>query len=404
LLRTISGVGSVSVIDGQKREVQVLIDPDRLKAYNLSIKTIATALEKQNVEFPGGRMTQEEGETVIRTLGRVKSVQEFSSIVVSTDKGTPITIANIGRVADGVVEPRTLSRYDGRNAVSLIIRKQSGTNTVSAVDAVRERLTDIRKLLPAAVSAEITRDQSEFHSRVIPQSAEVHVVRCIVCQHHRLLFPGQSAVDPDCRRGDCFHVHVAGCSKVFTQSHYTLGTNTRGRYRHRRRYRRAGEYLPPHRRKKHECIRGSTSRNSGGRSRGQRNDIVSRRYLCSGRIPQGNYRYLAEHRRSSRESRFYSLIDRGYTAMLRWSLCHHWVIICLVIGVFAATLLIAKQVRISMMANDDRGEFEINIKTLPGYSLAQTDAVTRKIEDEIRPRSLASLTCYHWWEVQWGKA
>jgi Cu/Ag efflux pump CusA len=64
----------------------------------LSIKTVATALEKQNVEFPGGCLTQETGETVIRTLGRVKSVQEFSSIVVSTEKGTLITIADIRRV------------------------------------------------------------------------------------------------------------------------------------------------------------------------------------------------------------------------------------------------------------------------------------------------------------------
>ena len=147
----ISGVGAVVIVGGQKREIQILIDPERLKAYGLPMKTVADALAKQNVEFPGGRMTQDTGETVIRTLGRIQSVREFENVVVATHQGTPITVADIGRVEDGVVEPRTLSRFDGKNAVSLIVRKQSGTNTVSTVDAVRERLSEIRQLLPPGV-------------------------------------------------------------------------------------------------------------------------------------------------------------------------------------------------------------------------------------------------------------
>ncbi len=97
-LESISGVGAVSLIGGRKREIQVLIDPERLKAYNLPMRTVAEALAKQNVEFPGGRMTQETGETVIRTLGRVQSVREFEDIVVASHNGSPITIADIGRV------------------------------------------------------------------------------------------------------------------------------------------------------------------------------------------------------------------------------------------------------------------------------------------------------------------
>ncbi|HEV8718982.1 MAG TPA: efflux RND transporter permease subunit, partial [Candidatus Binatia bacterium] len=103
--------------------------------------------------------------------------------------------------------------------------------------------------------------------------------------------------------------------------------------------------------------------------------------LCSRFLPQR----LAQHAHSSRESRFYGLLDRGYTAMLRWSMRHRWAIVCLAIGVLVSTPFIGKHVRSTMMANDDRGEFEINIKTPPGYSLAQTDTVTRDIEAEIRP-------------------
>ena len=98
----------------------------------------------------------------MRTLGRVKSVREFEDIVVATNDGVPITLADIGRVEDGVEEPRSLSRYDGKNAVSLIIRKQSGSNTVAAVEAIQERLVEVRQLLPPGVEALVTRDQSEF--------------------------------------------------------------------------------------------------------------------------------------------------------------------------------------------------------------------------------------------------
>ncbi|MGH7961262.1 MAG: efflux RND transporter permease subunit, partial [Candidatus Binatia bacterium] len=121
-LESVSGVGAISLIGGRKREIQVLIDPERLKAYGLTIQAVAQALAKQNVEFPGGRLTQESGETVLRTLGRVRSVREFADIVVATREGAPISIADLGRVEDGVEEPRTLSRYDGKNAVSLLVR------------------------------------------------------------------------------------------------------------------------------------------------------------------------------------------------------------------------------------------------------------------------------------------
>jgi Cation/multidrug efflux pump len=68
-LESISGVGAVVIVGGQKREIQVLIDPERLKAYGLPMKTVADALGKQNVEFPGGRMTQDTGENRDPHLG-----------------------------------------------------------------------------------------------------------------------------------------------------------------------------------------------------------------------------------------------------------------------------------------------------------------------------------------------
>jgi HAE1 family hydrophobic/amphiphilic exporter-1 len=154
-LETVKDVGAITIVGGQKREIQVFVDPDRLSGYSLSIQQVKDALARQNVEIPGGRITggaQEEG---LRTLGRIESPEAFEGLIVADLKGGPVRIRDIATVVDGEEEPRTLSRLNGRNAVSLVIRKQSGTNTVAVVDRLKERLAEIEKGLPQDIKRSI---------------------------------------------------------------------------------------------------------------------------------------------------------------------------------------------------------------------------------------------------------
>jgi HAE1 family hydrophobic/amphiphilic exporter-1 len=423
-LESISGVGAVVIIGGQKREIQVLIDPERLKAYSLPMKTVANALAKQNVEFPGGRMTQESGEAVIRTLGRVQSVREFENIVVATHQGAPITIADIGRVEDGVVEPRTLSRFDGKNAVSLIVRKQSGTNTVSTVDAVRERLSEVRQLLPPGVEVQITRDQSNFIRESVKEVQKHLWLGALFASIIVFFFLGN--LRSTLIAAVSIPVSIIATYTLLAAAGYSLNRITllgltlavgividdaivvlENIYR----------YIEEKGMSAFEAARAATAEVGLAVSATTLSLVVIfipvgflkgtigmwlssfgftmafsimvsllvaftlTPMLCSRFLPKK----LAAHEHSSRESWFYRLLDRSYTAMLRWSMRHRWVIVCAVIGVFVSTPWIGKHVRTNMMAQDDRGEFEINIKTPPGYSLALTDAMTKQIEDEIRP-------------------
>ncbi|MGE0680445.1 MAG: efflux RND transporter permease subunit [Candidatus Binatia bacterium] len=423
-LESISGVGAVVIIGGQKREIQVLIDPERLKAYNLPMKTVATALAKQNVEFPGGRMTQDTGETVIRTLGRVQSVREFENIVVATHQGSPITIADIGRVEDGVVEPRTLSRFDGKNAVSLIVRKQSGTNTVSTVDAVHERLSEVRQLLPPGVEVQITRDQSDFIRESVKEVQKHLWLGALFASIIVFFFLGN--LRSTLIAAVSIPVSIIATYTLLAAAGFSLNRITllgltlavgividdaivvlENIYR----------YIEEKGMNAFEAARAATAEVGLAVSATTLSLVVIfipvgflkgtvgmwlssfgftmafsilvsllvaftlTPMLCSRFLPKK----LAAHEHSSRESWFYRLLDRSYTAMLRWSMRHRWVIVCAVIGVFVSTPWIGKHVRTNMMAQDDRGEFEINIKTPPGYSLALTDAMTKQIEDEIRP-------------------
>ncbi|MGH7790602.1 MAG: efflux RND transporter permease subunit, partial [Candidatus Binatia bacterium] len=139
-IETQRGVGSVSLIGGLERAINIVLDTDRLAAYGLSIDHVKAAIRAQNVEIPGGRVDQGKKELVLRTMGRVERAADFEALIVGSAQGRPLTIADIGRVEDAFVEPRNLARLDGQSAVTLLVRKQSRTNTVEVIETVKKRL------------------------------------------------------------------------------------------------------------------------------------------------------------------------------------------------------------------------------------------------------------------------
>jgi HAE1 family hydrophobic/amphiphilic exporter-1 len=164
-LETVKDVGAITLVGDRKREVQVFADPHKLVAFGLSIQSVKEALQRQNVEIPGGRLTAGRTEEGLRTLGRIESVGAFEDLIIADFKGSPVRVRDLATVVDGEEEPRTLSRLNGQNAVSLLIRKQSGTNTVAVVDRVKARLDEIQRGLPQDIRFEIVRDLSRFIKR-----------------------------------------------------------------------------------------------------------------------------------------------------------------------------------------------------------------------------------------------
>ena len=161
-IETVNGVGEVRIVGGREREIQVFADPERLRAYNLSIVDVANALRAQNVEIPGGRVDEGPRELTVRTAGRLTEPAQFRDLVVATRTGYAIKVSDVATVVDNAEEQRTVSTLNGEPAVTLLVTKQSGQNTVAIADAVKERLEEIRPLLPKGVTAQVTRDQSVF--------------------------------------------------------------------------------------------------------------------------------------------------------------------------------------------------------------------------------------------------
>jgi len=161
-IESVNGVGQVLIIGGRKRQVNVVLDGDKLRGYNLTVAQVSQALQGQNLEVPGGRVEQGDRALTLRTLGRLQSPADFNNIVVATRNGYPIKVSDVGHTEDGEEEELTAGRLNDKPALLLQVRRQSGTNVVEVVDAVKGRLETARKTLPAGYSVEVVRDQSTF--------------------------------------------------------------------------------------------------------------------------------------------------------------------------------------------------------------------------------------------------
>jgi len=174
-LENIKGIGEIQLVGGLRREIRVWVDPDKMRAYDLSVTDVANALRLQNMELPAGSVTEGARELTVRTLGRLIDPQQFDDIAIVARGPYVVKLRDVGHAEDSVEEPTTSSRLNGEAAVSLVVSKQSGQNTVAAADAVKDRLKELGALLPKDIHTQVTVDQSVFIKAAV-NSIERHLV------------------------------------------------------------------------------------------------------------------------------------------------------------------------------------------------------------------------------------
>ena len=161
-LESLDGVGQVRFVGDRTRQVQVIIDPEKLYSYNLNVEQVRASLASQNVEVPGGRVDQGNRELSLRTMGRMERPEDFARIIVGQVSGSPVRISDIGRVEDTFEEPRSVATLNGEPALVLQVRKQAGTNTLDVIARVKERVEALKAGLPPDFEITYARDQSGF--------------------------------------------------------------------------------------------------------------------------------------------------------------------------------------------------------------------------------------------------
>jgi len=181
-LQRINEVGAIRMYGLRLRQVRIWVDADRMRAYGVAPGDIMQALQRENLELPGGRIESISKEYEVKIKGEFSKVHDFNDLVVTYYNGAPVRIRDIGKAEDGMQEKRTVVRFNGVSAVGLGIQKQSGTNTVEVVNRVKKELENIKKTLPPGMEIGIAFDQSTFINRSINE-----------VQHH-LIFGGFLAV------------------------------------------------------------------------------------------------------------------------------------------------------------------------------------------------------------------
>lgn len=161
-LENIEGVGSLKIVGGQRREIQIFLNPERMKSYGLTVPDVVLALRRENLEVPAGKVTSGVVEELVRVEGKIEDPKLFQNLIVKTVKGVPIYLGEIARIADGYEEQRTLALINGKRALALELRKQSGSNTVDVADAVAAALPKLNGELPGRTRLGIVRDSSTF--------------------------------------------------------------------------------------------------------------------------------------------------------------------------------------------------------------------------------------------------
>jgi HAE1 family hydrophobic/amphiphilic exporter-1 len=175
-LENAKGVGQITIVGGARREIHILVDPDRLRAYNLTVNDVFNAMKQQNLELPGGNLNAGTKEYTIRTTGKVLDVNQFNQIAVATRDGHVVRVSDIGYAEDSYEEPRTTARLNGVPAVTLVVSKQSGENTVATANEVKERLREIGLTLPKDVKTQVIGDQSVFIEAAV-DSIKHHLIQ-----------------------------------------------------------------------------------------------------------------------------------------------------------------------------------------------------------------------------------
>jgi HAE1 family hydrophobic/amphiphilic exporter-1 len=143
-LQRIKGVGSVEIVGGRDRQIQVLIRPTDLAGLGLTVQDIAGALQSQNLELPAGHIESGQREFSIKTKGEVRSVAEIRDLVIGNFGGAIVHVRDVADVVDGAEEARSYSSTNGEQALALIVQKQSGANTVEVSKLVKAEIESMR--------------------------------------------------------------------------------------------------------------------------------------------------------------------------------------------------------------------------------------------------------------------
>lgn len=174
-IERIVGVASAETSGGLKRQIQVQIDPVKLHAHNLSTDAVISALRRENLQVPGGKIEEKETEFSIRTLSEYMTVEDIAKTVIGYRQGSPIYIRNVADVRDTYETITRVVRNNRKPGVLLLVSKNSTANTVQVADRVMKALPGIVERAPEGVKIGVIFNQADFIKQSISNLSSTSV-------------------------------------------------------------------------------------------------------------------------------------------------------------------------------------------------------------------------------------
>lgn len=435
-LENVKGVGAIQLVGGLRREIRVWVDPERMRAYNLSVADVAQALRQQNLELPAGSVTEGAQELTVRTLGRLVEAEQFNEIALASRGPYVVKVRDIGHAEDAVEEPTTAARLNGNPSVTLVVSKQSGTNTVATAEEVKYRVAEIRAELAKDLNIEIIKDNSIFIERAVEAIQEHLILGSILASI--IIFFFLANVRTTLIAAVAIPTSIVATFALMAAMGFTLNQITmlaltlmvgvviddaiivlENIYRYIEE-----KKMPP----MQAAVEGTKEIGLAVMATtmsllavflpiGFMGGIVGRFMssfgftagfavavsllvsftltpMLSSRFLRAPAKDTAGHTKSSKESWFFRILDRSYTAMLKWSMHHRKTMVALCVLVIFSIVPLFMVVGKSFTPVDDRGEFNVDIRTPEGTSLAATTTVAERVARDLRefPDVLATLT------------
>src|SRR3954453_11944076 len=430
-LESVNGVGQVVVSGGRSRQININLDADRLRAYNLTVTDVSRALQAQNAEIPGGRVEQGGTALTLRTRGRVESPQEFGDIVVRQKDAHAILLRDVATIDDGMAEATTKASLNGEPTVLLTVGRRSGTNTVQVGHAVKERLGDIAPLVPAGYNIRVVRDLSEFIKASIRSVEEHLVVGSILAAAVVLIFlwNWRSTIIA----AVAIPTSIIATFGLIWHQGFTLNSMTLLALTLsvgividdaivvlENIYRFVEEKGRPPVQAAVEATREiglavlatTLSLIAIFVPVGFMGGIVGRFMTSFGftmsfailvsllvsftLTPMLAARWIKMRPRhetadgrevkeqTSRDSRFFRPLDQGYTRILEWSLAHRAVVAAIAVLVLLSSVPLFMIANKNFLPNDDQSEFEVGLRAAEGTSLEATEIIANRLATQIR--------------------
>ena len=178
-LQTIPGVSGVSVF-GQRPAMRIWFDPVKLSAYKLTIQDVKSALDRENIELPGGKVRGNTTEMTVKAYGKLTTEEDFNDLIIKQTEGKSIRLKDIGYAIIGPENEESATRKNNIRSVNLGVVAQPGSNQVAIADELYKRIDVIKKDLPPDIILEVGYDKTQFVRKAIKEVNETLIIAILL--------------------------------------------------------------------------------------------------------------------------------------------------------------------------------------------------------------------------------